>query len=458
MTLRHRSVTLALHRSYKPLGSVLAFFLFLLLAACERPFVPPRVPEIEVVEPSLDRLFFDSPVVLKVRATSFRSIERLELNGSPMLFVGEDEVWVDTVRLEPGVNDLRLTAFDVEDFSSTQRIEMAFLRPRFDDDAPQLPNPWRVGGHTATLLSDESILVTGGAGSISENARPEAFHLPRFADEFVLLENKMNGGRIGHTATLLPDGRVLIVGGSSTAALVNASSLVDTAVLFDPDTQDFIPIPFAGTPLERAYHVTFLSRTEDALLVDIYGGLGRAPLASADVLTARNDFVTYSFQDDMLVESSASGETLSGIEGTEGLTNILTTPGFDLENARYLVSGSRFVENGSENVNFTIDFSSFTVDILPELTIPRIRHAAAAMDRGLFVFIGGFQGTRGTTLNSSEVYFESLDRFIEIDDRLATRPRFSHTATKLNSQRILVLGGFNFTGEAVANSQYLLWR
>jgi N-acetylneuraminic acid mutarotase len=65
-------------------------------------------------------------------------------------------------------------------------------------------------GHTATLLADGRVLVTGGAnpgdtGFAAELYDPVTGRWRAIGD--------MIQARSGHTATLLPDGRVLVVGG-----------------------------------------------------------------------------------------------------------------------------------------------------------------------------------------------------------------------------------------------------
>ncbi len=91
-------------------------------------------------------------------------------------------------------------------------------------------------GHTATLLSDGRVLLAGG-DSPDYLARPGDFS-PHYLLSAELYDPvartwtataDMIQARIGHTATLLPDGRVLVAGGSTADRL-------ESAELYDPAT------------------------------------------------------------------------------------------------------------------------------------------------------------------------------------------------------------------------------
>lgn len=81
--------------------------------------------------------------------------------------------------------------------------------------------------HTATLLPDGRVLVTGGGGEGYASSTSAEVYDPvtgRFA-----ATGAMRTGRWLHTATLLPDGRVLVLGGRSPK-----DSVYDSAETFDP--------------------------------------------------------------------------------------------------------------------------------------------------------------------------------------------------------------------------------
>ena len=233
--------------------SLLTASMLVFLSACERPFVDPRVPEIEITEPTnLNRIFFNPTVVIKATASSFRDVEFMELQDEPMHFDESRGEWVDTLELRAGLNAITIKAVDVEGVEGEQELLLPYLRPQYEDNAPRLPSPVRLGGHTATLLQDGSVLVTGGSSRRSGAAFANAYLLDSNGSIFSLVESAMDQGRMGHTATLLPDGRVLILGGSTNGALLRASDLVQTALIFDPSLRTFEAIPFSLPPFSAS--------------------------------------------------------------------------------------------------------------------------------------------------------------------------------------------------------------
>jgi hypothetical protein len=79
-------------------------------------------------------------------------------------------------------------------------------------------------GHTATLLTNGKVLIVGG-----DDARAELFEP---ATETFAPTGSMSISRYGATATLLANGKVLIAGGLGPGA--NQLPRLDTAELYDP--------------------------------------------------------------------------------------------------------------------------------------------------------------------------------------------------------------------------------
>jgi hypothetical protein len=133
-------------------------------------------------------------------------------------------------------------------------------------DAPQSPaalgdwaltGPLQIGreGHTATLLPDGRVLAIGAGGNATASpaeASIEAYD-PVAGTWQALIS--MRPPRRGHTATLLPDGRVLIAGGDGGPG----QPLVAESLLFDPDTGALTPT--VSRPLYRPRFVDWPTNT-----------------------------------------------------------------------------------------------------------------------------------------------------------------------------------------------------
>src|SRR5439155_5344094 len=90
-----------------------------------------------------------------------------------------------------------------------------------------------LAGHTATLLPNGKVVIAGGQAS--NGAQPFAHvYDPGAGPTGALYEgNNLGTARFNHTATLLPNGRILVAGGTG------ANGALASAELFDPDSLSF---------------------------------------------------------------------------------------------------------------------------------------------------------------------------------------------------------------------------
>lgn len=116
-----------------------------------------------------------------------------------------------------------------------------------------------VNGETSTLLPDGRLLIVGGQDSTGQIQAAASLRNPE-TGAITILGNRLQVARAWHTATVLPDGTVLILGG-----IGRDGHVVEPAELFDPQANTFRYAPFR-TPEPRAFHTTTLL-TDGSLLI-----------------------------------------------------------------------------------------------------------------------------------------------------------------------------------------------
>jgi N-acetylneuraminic acid mutarotase len=126
------------------------------------------------------------------------------------------------------------------------------------------------GGHTATLLTNGKILVAGGFSQSDHATGPmNRAELYDPATGTWTLTGAMSADRWLHTATLLPNGKVLVVGGLNQSLGTNNS-----AELYDPVTGAWTATGSLATA-RRGHTATLLPNGK----VLVTGGAGPDPLA-----------------------------------------------------------------------------------------------------------------------------------------------------------------------------------
>jgi RHS repeat-associated protein len=118
-------------------------------------------------------------------------------------------------------------------------------------------------GQTRTLLPDGRLLLIGGREADGVSATV-AIADPQTGEVAPLL-TKLHQARAWHTTTMLPDGRVLVIGG-----IGNNKKAVEIAEILDPAAQTCEVLPSIGLTLARAYHTATLLTDGHVLIV---GGL-----------------------------------------------------------------------------------------------------------------------------------------------------------------------------------------
>ncbi len=209
-------------------------------------------------------------------------------------------------------------------------------------------------GHTATLLPNGKVLITGGgAGAYMWWASAELYDP---STGTFTATGGMTTPRVGHRATLLPSGKVLISGGVSSGPSAFAS-----AELYDPSTGTFSATGDMTTP--RVGHIATLLNN------------GKVLIASG---VSSNGFV-------------ASAELYDPSTGTFTPTGDLTEPGAEtatlLANGKVLITRSFDVgPNHAELYDPSTGLFTRTVDLLSDAAGP----AAVLLTNGKVLIAGGY--------------------------------------------------------------------
>lgn len=150
-----------------------------------------------------------------------------------------------------------------------RRVELYDPSTGVSVDGPDLLQPR--AGHTATLLGDGRVLIVGGLGGVNSAELYEAG-----GGTFRLLTPPVRP-RSDHAAVLLSSGKVLILGGDVSGV---GASPTASAELFDPETEQFQEIEPMLTP-RRPYGVITLP--DGRLLIAGGTTTGKVVTAAAEI-------------------------------------------------------------------------------------------------------------------------------------------------------------------------------
>ena len=270
---------------------------------------------------------------------------------------------------------------------------------------------------------------------------------------------KMASARMGFTATTLNTGKVLLVGG-----LDDHSNVLDTAELYDPAAQKFLPVTNTMSD-RRMFHTATLLLSGKVLVIGGATNLSGDTSNTADIYDpASNSFTSTTFPMDH--QRAAHTATLF-IKGPMA-GKVLITGG---------LGGSSFFFKDSSAELFDPTNQEFTL-LSGFMNEPRALHTATLLDDGLVLIAGGFSGTvaissgmlsgaSGFTSNSAETFDPNTGEFTCIggfnSESLRCNPsmgvtRAAHSATLLATgplpHRVLIAGGIGAT-DPVAHGKSL---
>jgi len=312
--------------------------------------------------------------------------------------------------------------------------------------------------HTATLLTNGKVLITGGTADYGNPLASSELYDPQ-RKEFTTAAD-MTSPRMAHTATLLPDGRVLVTGGTTGpgAGMVGSSS----AEIYDASTGTFTPAAnMIGKHVCHQAHLLADGRVMLVGGVDGAGGVSKAELydphagafAAAELSVSWGNTCQASASallPDSRVLIIAEDSGVAGIyDAVSGSFASADYPPLDawafnngLPSATLLMSGRVLVAGGGHDGGLIALAGLYASDggFAPagRMTMGRALHSATLLPDGSVLMAGTYL-YGGASLASAELYAPVADAFTAAGSMSTARA--NHTATLLNNGRVLIAGG-----------------
>jgi len=278
--------------------------------------------------------------------------------------------------------------------------------------------------HTATLLSDGSVMVCGGISRPWRPERNESLPTPttsmeRIDGNSLLVQVASKSGcapgtmgcmvspRVGHTAMLLASGNVLVAGGT------DGATLLDRVEIYSPEDNRFV----RDAALKPRQWQMAVSVGNGALLV---GG------------------------------ENTAGMNLPSELYTQGQVDVRPAlrRGRRAFTLTALPDGTLVAAGGIDASGQLLD----TIEILPpdapswsdttRMEVPRAYHTATLLEDGTILFVGGLHSDAAVVESSIERLDPPHKTITTLSIHLSKGERWGHSATQLDDGRVLVVGGF----------------
>ena len=330
--------------------------------------------------------------------------------------------------------------------------------------------------HTATLLADGRVLIAGGDSNVLKTQPSAELYDPR-TGAFKATGNMITP-RSRHTATLLTDGRVLIAGGTRSSNEGLFAQTVASAELYDPRTDTFSGTGEMSTP-RSDLTATLLNNGKVLIVGGAYPGQGDSCFPVDAVLYAGSCFPlgaelydpdtgTFIAAGNMITEfvdtatllpngkvlitkgNTQTGPYLSNAELYDPSRGTFTFAGYAqtnhsvptatlMMNGKVLLAGGDWGDgDGGSFIAEDYDPASGAFSRTGNMIVGREQDTATLLPDGSVLFAGGHLVI--DLAASAEIY----DPFKGTFTRTPNMPTAheEHTATLLGDGTVLVAGGF----------------
>ena len=271
---------------------------------------------------------------------------------------------------------------------------------------------------TATLLPNGNVLIAGGLGNSGALASTETYDPA--TSSFAPTAPNMNEARFDATATLLPHGQVLIAGGS------NSSGVLASTEIYDPATNTFA----ASTPRMNHAHYSATATLLPNGKVLIAGGANSSGLLAS---TEIYDPATNTF----------AASTPSMNEGRELATATL------LPNGMVLIAGGLGNTGPLASTEIYNPTTNTFAPSTPSMNAPRYGATATLLPNGTVLIAGG--GNNTGFLATSEIYDPAANTFAPSTPNMNEAHLYA-TATLLPNGKVIIAGGIGSGGTDVSGT------
>lgn len=334
-------------------------------------------------------------------------------------------------------------------------------------------------GHSATLLRDGRVLVTGGMNARQALASAELYDP---ATGSWTTTGSMAAARAEHGATLLDDGTVLVAGGISFASGAGDDNELGSAELYDPKTGTWTA---TRSMLEARTRGAMTLLPDGRVLVaggwgsggsfgpklasaELYDPQTRTWAATSNMVQRRDGHAALLLPDGtVLVAGGYDGPRLASTEIYDPASGLwvdgapLPEPflGYSevlLPDGAVLIAGGD-VPSGPGAIGSAhaarYDPCTLTWALTGNMLTARLGQAASLLPDGRVLVAGGQRSGGGTTniFSSAEIYDPAGGAWTATADM--TERRSEHTATLLRDGRVLIVGGATETGGSLASAE-----
>jgi WD40 repeat protein len=262
-------------------------------------------------------------------------------------------------------------------------------------------------GVTATRLPAGKVLVVGVAWNLDSQPGDPGAELYDPATGTFSLAGSVVRPRVGHTATALRDGRVLIAGG---LGLGSDEDILASAEIYDPATGKFSSTGSMHTARENA---------TATLLAD-----GRVLVLGGDQVCCGSSPV---FVGSAEIYDPATGRFSTAGSFESPLTGFTATL---LPDGRILIAGGQTLDGDPLSLAQLYDPATRTFTATGSMTTGRAGHLATSLLDGRVLVVGGAE------VGTAEIYDPATGRFSPTDSLMSGQG--TDTATLLKDGRVLM--------------------